>query len=198
MAKDVENWAEEGKAFGNLGIAYRSLGRYSKANEPWQPWQLKGGGRPGGGGRGVPEPRQRVSFAGGLCEGHRVPHAGLDNGKGGGRLQRKWATGRGRARRTGTSGARIIRMGPFPRPSSTTRSTWRLQRRWATGRERARRTGTSGACTSRWGTFPRPSSTTRSALRLQRRWATGRGRGVRDLGIAYYSLGDFSKAIVYH
>jgi hypothetical protein len=45
----------------------------------------KGGGRPGVGGPGVREPRQHVSVAGGLCEGHRVPHAGPGDCKGGGR-----------------------------------------------------------------------------------------------------------------
>ena len=33
------------------------------------------GGRPSGGGQGVGEPKQRVSVAGGLCEGHRAPRA---------------------------------------------------------------------------------------------------------------------------
>jgi hypothetical protein len=53
------------------------------------------------------------------------------------RLQRRWATGRGRAMRARTLGARISRGGTSATPSSTTRSTWRLQRRWATGRGRA-------------------------------------------------------------
>jgi len=43
----------------------------------------------------------------------------------------------------------------------------------------------------------RPSSTTRRTWRLQRRWATGFGEGQAygNLGIAYGSQGDFSKAI---
>ena len=35
----------------------------------------KGGGRQGGGGQGVREPRQRISDAGGLLQGRRVPRA---------------------------------------------------------------------------------------------------------------------------
>ena len=45
-------------AYGNLGCAYRSLGNFC-------------------GNRlvGVLHPRQRVSVAGGVFQGHRVPHA---------------------------------------------------------------------------------------------------------------------------
>ena len=39
------------------------------------------------------------------------------------RLQKRWATGRGRAARTGTSASRISGLGTILRPSNTTRST---------------------------------------------------------------------------
>jgi hypothetical protein len=42
------------------------------------------------------------------------------------RLQRRWATGRRRARRTGNSASRITRWETMPRPSSTTGRTWSL------------------------------------------------------------------------
>ena len=45
------------------------------------------------------------------------------------RLQRRWATGRGRAGHTGTSATRMSRRVTSARPSSTTLRTWRLQRR---------------------------------------------------------------------
>ena len=47
------------------------------------------------------------------------------------RVQRRWATGRGRAGHTRTWATRISRRGTSARPSSTTRRTWRLQRRRA-------------------------------------------------------------------
>ena len=47
--------------------------------------------------------------------------------------KRRSATGRARAVRAGTLGARISRRGTSARPSNTTRSAWRSQRRWATG-----------------------------------------------------------------
>ena len=98
------------------------------------------------------------------------------------RLQRRWATGRGRAGRTGTSGAHISRFVTMRRPSSTTRSAWRSQRRWATGRGRAGRTGTWATRIGRRGTSARPSSTTRGTWRLQKggRRPGGRGQCVRE------------------
>ena len=78
--------------------------------------------------------------AGELFQGHSTYHK-----RSTWRLQRRWASGRGRARRTGTSASRISRRGTSCeglRP--TTRRTWRLQRRWATGRGRAGRTRTYG------------------------------------------------------
>jgi hypothetical protein len=71
VAKEVGDRAGEGSAYGNLGNAL--------------PGDCNGGGRPGGGGRRVREPWQRLPVAGGLCEGHRVPCAGPSGGKGGGR-----------------------------------------------------------------------------------------------------------------
>jgi hypothetical protein len=61
------------------------------------------------------------------------------------RLQRRWASGRGRAGRTGTSATRMISRGTLRSPSNTTRSAWRFLRRWATGRRRAWRTGPFGS-----------------------------------------------------
>jgi hypothetical protein len=92
-----------------------------------------------------------------------------------------------------------------------------MARRWATGRERARRRGNSATRTSRLGTRRGARGTRR---RVQVSWGLFQGhRTVRDckggarpgardrageggayesLGIAYRSLGDFSKAIEYH
>jgi hypothetical protein len=61
------------------------------------PGDCKGGGRPGGGRHGVREHRQRVSFEGGLFQGHKSTTGSTW------RLQKRWATGRGRAGRTETS-----------------------------------------------------------------------------------------------
>ena len=59
MAKEVGDRAGEGRAYGNLGIAYRSQGLCEGHRAPHAaPGDCKGGGRPGGGGQGVREPRE--------------------------------------------------------------------------------------------------------------------------------------------
>jgi tetratricopeptide (TPR) repeat protein len=58
ISKEVGDRAGEGMAYGNLGNAYRSQGDFSQAihHVPRAgPVDLKGGGRPGGGGQGVRE-----------------------------------------------------------------------------------------------------------------------------------------------
>ena len=86
IAKQVGDRAGEGGTYGNLGNPYRSQGGYAKAIEYYTQCLAiaeEVGDRAGG--QDVREPRQRVSFAGGLCQGHRVPHAAPDDCKGGGR-----------------------------------------------------------------------------------------------------------------
>jgi tetratricopeptide (TPR) repeat protein len=59
--------------------------------------------------------------------------------------------------------------------------------------------GTSATRMICLGTIPRRSNTTRRTWRLQRKCATGQGRAMRtNLGIAYQSLADCSKAIEYY
>ena len=64
IAKEVGDRAGEGKAYGNLGNAYQSQGQGGLCKgyrvPPAAPGDCKGGGRPGGGGQGVREPRHRV------------------------------------------------------------------------------------------------------------------------------------------
>jgi len=124
MAKEVGNWAEEGKAYGNLGIAYRSLGSFSKAIE-YHAQHLATAKEVGDRvGKGAAYPNLGNVFHSPGDYAKAIEYHTQDltmakevgDCKGGGRLQRKWATGRGRARRTGTSSARIISRGPFPRP----------------------------------------------------------------------------------
>jgi tetratricopeptide (TPR) repeat protein len=83
IAKEVDAREGEGVAYANLENAYHSaahlLGDFSKAIEH------HGQQRPGGGGLGVREPRECVSFAGELFEGHRTPRAAPGICIGGGR-----------------------------------------------------------------------------------------------------------------
>ncbi len=63
IAKEVGDRAGEGRAYANLGCAYQSQGYYAKAIRRVPraaSGNCKGGGRPGGGGQGVREPRHRV------------------------------------------------------------------------------------------------------------------------------------------
>jgi hypothetical protein len=71
IAKEVGNRAGEGGAHGGLGNAHDSLGDFSPGDQVPHaaPGDCQGGGRQGGGGRGVREPRERARFAGGLFQG---------------------------------------------------------------------------------------------------------------------------------
>jgi hypothetical protein len=201
----MARWATGRKRAGRTGTSAARIVRRVTSARPSSALSgnCNGGGRPGGGGRRVREPWQRLPVAGGLCEGHRVPRAGPSGCKGGGRpggggqrvreprqrvawrLQWRWATGWWRAARTGTLAALASRRGTMRRPSSTMCRTWRLQRRWATGRKRAGRTGTSATRIVRWVTSARPSSTTRVAL------AVAKEVGDRAVeGSAYGNLGN--------
>jgi tetratricopeptide (TPR) repeat protein len=95
IAKEGWDRAMEGNAYGSLGIVYQAKGHYSKAIE-YHGQHLaiaKEGGDRAGQGSACAEPRQHVSDAGGILSTARSAR----------RLQRRWATGRGRAGRTGTS-----------------------------------------------------------------------------------------------
>jgi tetratricopeptide (TPR) repeat protein len=124
IAKEVGDRAGEGNAYGNLGNAFESQGDFRQAIE-YRTQHLaiakEVGDRAGEGGvhgnqGNAYEPQGDFSQAIEYHGQHR-------------RLQRRWATGRGRAMHTRTLGARISRRGTSAKPSSTTRSAWPLQRR---------------------------------------------------------------------
>ena len=97
VAKEVGDRAGECKAYENLGNACRLQG-YAKAIEyHTQCLAIAKEVGPGGGVQGVREPRHLVSVAGGLCKGHRVPHAVPSDCNGGGRPggggQERWRYG---------------------------------------------------------------------------------------------------------
>jgi tetratricopeptide (TPR) repeat protein len=99
IAKEVGDRAGEGRAYGSLGTAYRSQGDFSKAIE-YHTQDLaiakEVGDRAGEG-----------TAYGDLGTAYRSQGTTRSTW----RLQRRWATGRGRARRTGTSASRMIRRG---------------------------------------------------------------------------------------
>ena len=97
VAKEVGDRAGECKAYENLGNACRLQG-YAKAIEyHTQCLAIAKEVGPGGGVKGVREPRHLVSVAGGLCKGHRVPQAVPSDCQGGGRPggggQERWRYG---------------------------------------------------------------------------------------------------------
>jgi tetratricopeptide (TPR) repeat protein len=140
----VGDRAGEGGAYGNLGIAYGSLGAFSKAIK-YHTQHLaiakEVGDRAGEGGAygnlGIAYGSQG-NFSKAIE--YHTQHLAIANEVGD-------RAGEGKARRTGTSASRMVRMGTMPRPSNTSRRTCRLLRRWATGRGRAGRTGTSAIAT---------------------------------------------------
>ena len=120
IAQEVGDRAGEGMAYAstyaNLGCAYYSLGDYAKAIE-YHAQSLSiakvVGDRAG-------EGRARCMLASGArISGRGTMRRPSSTTRRAFRLQRSWATGRGvrSAGRTRTSGLRMIRRGPFPRPS---------------------------------------------------------------------------------
>jgi tetratricopeptide (TPR) repeat protein len=103
------------------------------------------------------------------------------------RLQRRWATGRGRAGRTGTSASRTVAGGLCEGHRVPRAATWRLQRRWATGRGRAGRTGTSASRIAKAIEY----HTQHLAIAKEVGDRAGEGRAYGNLGSAYESQGDF-------
>ena len=100
IAKEVGDRAGEGQAYGNLGIAYDSQGDYAKAIE-YHAQHLAIAKEVGD--------RAEEEYG---ASGTRIIRLGTmrrhsSTTRSTWRLQRRWATGRGRAGRTRTSGARI-------------------------------------------------------------------------------------------
>jgi tetratricopeptide (TPR) repeat protein len=106
IAKEVGNRAGEGRAYGNLGISYQSQGDYAKAIEYHTQCLAiakEVGDRAGEGGA-YGTSATRIGRRGTSARPSRTRRSAW-------RMQRRWATGRERARRTGTSGACISRWG---------------------------------------------------------------------------------------
>jgi tetratricopeptide (TPR) repeat protein len=137
IAKEIGDWEGEGNTYGNLGLAYMSLGDFNKAVE-YHTLRLAMAKEAGD--------RVEEGKGYGNLETHigRKTSTSVKYHSGTWRSYRRWATGRERAWRTGTSETRIIRKGTSTRRSSSACSAWRSQRSWATVRGRERRTRTSG------------------------------------------------------
>ena len=178
MAKKVGHRAGEGGAYGNLGNAYWSLGDFSKAIE-YLTKNLAIGKEVG----------DRAGEGGGAYGNDMVCWCTLarrsNTTRSTWRLPRRWATGRGRAGRTG--------------PLSTTHSAWRLPRRWATGRGRSR-VREPGECVLVAGELFQGNRVSRAVPGDCQGGGRpgGKGRAYGNLGNAHRSLGDYSKAIEYH
>ena len=131
----------EGKAYGNLGNAYKSQGDFSKAIK-YHGQRLaiaKEVGDRAGEGRAYANLGVAYQSQGDFSKAIAYHTQRL--------AIAKEVGDRAGDRRKGTSASRIIRRGTLTRRSSTTRRTWRLQRWWATGQGRARYTETSAVAT---------------------------------------------------
>jgi hypothetical protein len=115
IAKEVGDRTGEGGAYGNLSNAYYLLGDHFKG------LLLAASG----------DCRQvvREPLATHISRWGTIPRRSSTT-RSAWRLQRRCATGRERAWRTGTLGLRTRRCGTFPRPLSTKNRAWRLPRRW--------------------------------------------------------------------
>jgi tetratricopeptide (TPR) repeat protein len=122
IAKEVGDRRGDGRAYASLDIEYQSHGDISKAIE-YHTQALAIAKEVGD--------RAGECRAYGRTLGVRMMKSARPSSttRRPWRLQRKWATGRGRAGRTGTLDARISSRGTSARASSTTSRTWRLQRR---------------------------------------------------------------------